>query len=224
MPADVEGMDSQASNTSAQTNGHAASQRPKLIAQLHRRIFHICAASLFPTLILFLPKTPVLTAAVALAAAAVTLDIVRLRAPRVNDVVIWLFRPLIKERERTSPFASTYLLVAAAIVIAVFDKPQAVLAMYFLSLGDPAAAIVGERIRGHRTIDGKSLEGSAAFFVASLAIGSLLLETGLDVTYPVMMVGAAGAMLAELWPPKVEDNFKVPLIAGGVLALTNQFW
>ena len=181
------------------------------------------AASFFPTLYLFVPKAPVLAAAVALFAVAAAGEWLRFRNAGLNALVMRWLRPLTKEKEAASPFASTYLLAATSVAVAAFPQPVAVLALFSLALGDPLAALIGERFGAHR-IAGRSLEGSAAFLLASLGIGGALLGSGLDTTVGVMVVGAVAAALFELAPLGLDDNVKVPLGSGGVMALAHHFW
>ena len=188
-------------------------------AGIQRRIFHLTAGSTFPTLYVFLDKELVLPVAVAAAVAAIVLEVARFRSERLNRVVMRWFGPLTKESEGRAVFGSTWMLVATAICIGVMDRPFAILALYYLSLGDPAAALIGERFGAVR-IGKKSLEGTLAFLTVAVGIGSVLLTGALEATYPVMLIGAGAAALAELTPlAGVDDNFKTPLVAGGVMEL-----
>lgn len=198
----------------------AAAGRPTPIARLERRLFHICAASLFPTLLLFFPRWPVLIAALCLLAAHLAIDGTRLRLPTVNAWACRVFAPLMKERERTEPFAATYLMIATAIAIAAFEPPVAALALYFASIGDPLAALAGQRWGRHR-IGQRSLEGSLAFLAGALSIGTLVTATAGGASYFVMGLGALTATLAELAPLRLDDNLKAPLAAALVMALAS---
>ncbi|MEE9286329.1 MAG: hypothetical protein V3V35_11450 [Dehalococcoidia bacterium] len=193
------------------------------LARIERRIFHLVAGSIFPIALLFAPETPLLIAAIVLAGGAVLGEALRFRVQAFNRWLTRTVRPLMKEGEHATPFASTYLLIATAIIVGTMSAPVAALALFYLSIGDPVAAMVGQRFGAGRLF-GKSLEGSSAFLAAALAIGALLLATELDTTYSVMVVGACAAMLAELAPMRLDDNLKVPLAAGGVMTLTAHFW
>ncbi len=198
-------------------------RKPQSIAGIERRIFHLFAASTFPVALLFAPQTPLLIAAIVLAAGAVLGEALRFRVQAFNDWLTRSVRPLMKQSEEAVPFGSTYVLVSTAIVLGTMSQPVAVLALFFLAIGDPVAAMVGERYGAHRVF-GKSYEGSAAFLAAALAIGALLAATELDTPYSVMVVGAVAAMLAELAPMALDDNIKTPLAAGGVMTLAAHFW
>jgi dolichol kinase len=99
-----------------------------------------------------------------------------------------------------------------------------------MTLGDAAAAIVGQRFgRNRYTIFGttRSFEGSAAMFVVgTLAIwaclrfipGSALSPLTQPYTTTTALVAALGAglvaTLAEAFSPHGTDNLTVPLLAG----------
>ena len=193
------------------------------MAPVQRRVFHLAAASLFPTLFLFAPRTPLLIAAIALTVTVIAGEALRFKVPAFNRRLTRAVRVLMKEREQGAVFGSTYVLIATTVVIGVMDRSIAPLALYFLALGDPAAAIVGERWGRHRFGKG-TLEGSIAFLGAALAIGVVLLATKLDTTVPVMVVGVFAATIVEALPAWLDDNLTVPLAGGGAMALAALAW
>ena len=199
------------------------SHSPLPAARIERRLFHLCAASVLPTLLFFLPRLPVLCLTLALTAVVLVGEGLRFRFPAFNKALLRLVAPLTKEKEQREPFASTYLLIAASLVIALFPKPIAVLALFFLAIGDPLAALVGQRWGRHH-VASRTLEGSAAFALGGLAIGAVLIVGGLEVTWPVLAVGLVVATLAELAPSPIDDNLKVPLAGVAALLLTQRFW
>ena len=104
------------------------------------------------------------------------------------------------------------------LTLLLFPEPAAVAAILFLVLGDVSATAVGERFGRHR-VGAKSLEGTAAFFVAACAAG-LAARVMLGAP-PVgaVIAGAWCAALVELLLPKfANDNLVVPLVAA--LAMT----
>lgn len=195
---------------------------PRPIARLERRLFHLCAASCFPTLLLFYPRLPVFLAALGILAAHLALEGARLRIPAVNAWAVRTFAPLMKERERAEPFAATYLIIATCIAIAAFRADIAALALFFVAIGDPLAALVGQRWGTHR-IGSRTVEGSLAFLGGALAIGVIVTATGSRAGYGLMALGACSAALAELTPLPLDDNLKVPLLSGVVMTLAASF-
>ena len=110
------------------------------------------------------------------------------------------------------------MLVAALIAFLAFDQSVAVLALLFLALGDPTAALVGSRMPGPRLL-GKSPGGTAAFAgVSMLVVLGLSLTGGVDYHWS-MLVGGLLAALVELPPLPVDDNLTIPLASGAVMQL-----
>jgi dolichol kinase len=88
--------------------------------------------------------------------------------------------------------------------------------MFFLSLGDPAAAMVGRRMPGPR-IFGKSPLGTAAFVgVGAGAAAVLIVANGIDHHW-ALWVGAGVAGVVELASIPPDDNLAIPLLAGTVM-------
>ena len=176
-----------------------------------RRVFHLLAGSSLPLGVLFLPLDTVEWLLIAGSLGAVA------AVDRVND---WMVRnlPFFKEAESRQITGATYMWLSATFLVFVFDKEVAVLALLFLSVGDPFAALIG--VRDHRTrMYGKSLVGTAAF--AGVALGTGLLAT-LHPDVPLVWWIAPGALvaaLAEFAPTPFDDNLTVPIASAAAMAL-----
>lgn len=182
-----------------------------------RRVFHLLVGSTIPLGILFLPLDTVEWVLIMVTITAVAIEVLRGLLDSLND---WMVRslPFFKEAESRQITGATYMLLAATLLVFVFDKEIAVLALLFLSVGDPFAALIG--VRDHRTrLYGKSLVGTAAF--ASVALGVGLLAT-LHPDVPLVwwiVPGAIVAALAEFAPLPLDDNLTVPIASAAVMAL-----
>ncbi|MCH8088108.1 MAG: hypothetical protein IIC81_09705 [Chloroflexi bacterium] len=191
-------------------------RRGKGVARVERRLFHIVAGSLFPLLALVLPQWIIILLAATGTGASIVLEISRRRSRRVNDCFTRRFSVLLKESESSQTLGSTYLLAATLLAFLLFDRDVAVLALLFLAVGDPLAALVGQRY-GRARIRKKSVEGSLAFMAGAALVGWLLIAGGLDISLWVVMSGAAVAALVELLSLPPDDNITVPLVAGAVM-------
>lgn len=209
--------------------------------ELPRRLWHIFGGLSLPIAGLLAPHHIFLAALVSITIAAVIMDIVRLRSPRVNQWFVISFRTLLREREISRLNGGTYFLIAASIVFILCDKSIAAIALAFVAVGDPVAGMIGERwgklrvspegedsssfarfprnlrFRGTR---GKSLEGSSACFVACLVIG-VILGGITHVALWVVVVGAICATIIEFLSLVVNDNLSIPLVAAGVMSLVH---
>ena len=146
-------------------------------------------------------------------------EAMRLRFPRVNQRFLTCFRALLREKETSAPTGSAYLLAAASIVFILCDKSIAAIALTFVAVGDPVAGMVGGRW-GRLRIRGKSLEGSGACLVACLVSG-IILATITHVALWLVVIGAVCATAVEFLSPPPNDNFTIPLAAGGIMSLVN---
>ena len=152
----------------------------------------------------------------ALAGAALVVELTRFRLPGLNQVLVRWLKPLLKEAEDRRVTGASYIAVSALVCFLAFDKPIAITALFFLSIGDPAAAIVGSRMGGIRVF-GKSPWGSLAFLAVSVAMVGVLSAAGVVSFHWGLAVGAAVAALVELTPSFLDDNLTVPLVGGAVM-------
>lgn len=183
---------------------------------LLRKIIHLVGGSLLPILGLVLPRAIFLS----LLGAAVLFfwgfDLARWRYPRLNR---WSLIQAIglKPQEQRGLNGASYLLLAALIVFLAFETKVAALALLFLTVGDPVAAVVGRRWGRHR-LRGKSIEGSLAFMVSALVPG-LLLAPAFGLKIGVVILAAGVASLLELLSLPPDDNLIVPPGAALVIFL-----
>ena len=124
----------------------------------------------------------------------------------------FFFGRVLREEEEPTLMGSTYFLFSSILAILLFPKPIAIASLLILTLSDTAAALVGKGI-GQIHIFGKTLEGSAAFFLTSLLIVWL---------YPNLnrfsgTLAALGGTLIELIPIPLNDNLSIPLVTGAIM-------
>ena len=134
---------------SAGSGGMAAQPR------IWRRLFHVVAGSCLPVAGILAPESGFVIALAVLAVGALLLDLSRFGIGPLNRVYLRLMAPLLKSDEESHITGATYMLIAAALVFWLFGKEVGVPVMLYLSLGDPAAAIVGRQMPGPRLL-GKS--------------------------------------------------------------------
>ncbi len=195
-------------------------------AELKRKALHL-GALVIPAGILVLGRTAAVWLLAPLAVFAVTCDVLRTRVPAVHRFINWVFAPIMRPEEQP-PFGgpvvingATWMCVSGALCALLFPEPIAAAALAMLMVGDGAAAVVGRRFgRTRYPFSPKSVEGSAAFFVTAFAAAvpfGLLPPEGVGL--PVLALGAAVAALVEALPVPINDNVRVPLVAGAVMML-----
>jgi dolichol kinase len=153
-----------------------------------------------------------------LAAQGLVLDLVRLKVGWLNALFMRSMASLLKEDEAGHITGATYMLIAALIVFLLYGKEVGIPVMFFLSLGDPAAAMMGRRTPGPRIL-GKSPGGTAAFIgVGAAAVAVLLAADGIDHHW-ALWAGVAVAGVVELVSIPPDDNLAIPLLAGTAMFL-----
>ena len=193
-------------------------------AEVRRKALHLCAL-VIPVGILALGRPLALVLLVPLAVLALVGDWSRQRLVWARDVLHRLFAPLMRPEE-IPPFGervvfngATMMCVAAALCTALFAPAVAAAAMGMQMIGDAAAALVGRRIGRTRWFGSpKSVEGSAAFVATAVAAGLAFAQwPGAQLSLVQIGVGALVAAAAEAVPIPVNDNLRVPLVAGAAM-------
>ena len=138
-------------------------------------------------------------------------EFVARRAPIVN-------RLFVRAEEQVRESAMIPYAIAVLLTILTVPKPAALVAIYTLAIADPLAAVVGIRWGRRRIAQNRSLEGSLAFFGATLVIAVLVLSQTTDA--PWLTAGGAAVTIAlasavcELLPVRIDDNLTIPLFVG----------
>jgi dolichol kinase len=139
-------------------------------------------------------------------------DLARLRSPKLNVLFFRLFPSLASPREMTKIASSTWYLLGAIVVFALFPARLAVPAILVLALADPAASTVG-RLWGRRKIGKGSWLGSTVFAVIAFAILAAYFGPAAAAA-PALIIAAA-----EILPWSLDDNLTVPIVGATALWL-----
>ncbi|NJE11030.1 diacylglycerol/polyprenol kinase family protein [Thermococcus sp. MAR1] len=128
-----------------------------------------------------------------------------------------------RSHERYRVAAHIYFAAAAFIVVYFFPEEIAIGAITIATVGDALAAIIGKSLGRHRFSNGKSLEGSLAYFLS-----------GVVILYPLVgpllaVLGSSAGALVEFYglPPgkspedQLDDNFSNQLAIAIVLYLSS---
>ncbi|MEM0963117.1 MAG: diacylglycerol/polyprenol kinase family protein [Bacteroidota bacterium] len=198
-------------------------------SEVIRKAIHL-GALVLPLAILALPTGPVRIALTVLAVIALGLDVARQRVPAVRQLLVdrtfgWMMRP----EELPAPDAplvfngAVWMCLAAAACAWLFPPDIGAATLAMLMIGDAAAALVGRRY-GRTRWPGtpKSVEGSLAYALAALGTG-LAVDAwpGADLGLGVCLAGAVSGAILEALPIPVNDNLRVPLLAGAAMVLVS---
>jgi dolichol kinase len=138
-------------------------------------------------------------------------EILRFALPPVQRAFTSAFGLLLRDDETKGPHGSLYFLAGVFLSILLFPKNLACVGLVYLAVGDTAAEVVGRRFGRVKLLGPKTLEGTAACFVSSAAVGLFLLP------WPIALVGAAAGTLFELFGTGNIDNATIPVGAAAVM-------
>ena len=142
-------------------------------------------------------------------------DILRHKVTWVKSLFSLFIDSMLRSHEQEGKLTgATWVMIGAVISIILFSKPVAIIALIFMSLGDTAAGLIGQRYGKHK-IWNKSWEGFFGGLLVCIIIGmnySLLPMT-------ISLSGAVAAMVMEIVPIPLDDNFKIPLGAGAIMMM-----
>ncbi|MCF7920357.1 MAG: SEC59/DGK1/VTE5 family protein [Candidatus Cloacimonetes bacterium] len=151
----------------------------------------------------------------------------RIRHRTVKKIYQNLFGIILRKHELSDFTGAVYVMVSAIICIALFPRNIAFMALSFLAIGDTMAAVAGLSF-GKRRLPGsrKSIEGSIGCFVSTFLFGFIyyIFDPDLGIAMSTLAVGALAATLAEGWKLALDDNLKIPIIAGIVMYFSNQIF
>ena len=154
----------------------------------------------------------------------VTMEYLRLNNPKINELTVKLWKPLMRSCEVNKVSGIPYYVGAALLGVAIFPKPVAILSLLYLAFGDPTASLFGVLFgdRSIRFAHGKSLIGclSAVLVcgVVTILYGSTLNLNPSSLAI-LTVVGAFVGGFSELLPLEIDDNFSIPLVSGIALWL-----
>jgi len=142
-------------------------------------------------------------------------DILRHKVAWVKSLFTLFINSMLRGHEQEGKLTgATWVMIGAVISIILFSKPVAIIALIFMSLGDTTAGLIGQRFGKHKIGD-KTWEG---FF------GGLIICIIIALNFPflplmVSLSGAITAMIMELIPIPLDDNFKIPLGSGAIMMM-----
>lgn len=200
-------------------------ERFKRRSDIHwaRKIWHILGVS---SIALIYTQVSERTAIISLFMAwllFVPMDFLRPKYPALNDFVVSIFKPIMRQSEIQKMSGTAYLITGLLFAVSFFPRPIALLTMLFLAFADPIASYIGIRYGKDKIWGEKSLQGSlAAFVVCAILTFAYLATHGMMIDRIVMvsLIGGLIGSFAELIPIwKLDDNLTLPVISATALWL-----
>jgi len=147
----------------------------------------------------------------------IPMDFIRKKIPTLNEIILQIFGPIVRENEVRGIAGTTYLLAGVLIVYLFFPRTIVLLTLLYLAFADPIASYVGIKYGRDKLFQNKSLQGSfAAFLVCAGLTYFVLHHKGLmlDRALLVSILGGFIGAAAEAIPiGKLDDNFSIPVVS-----------
>jgi diacylglycerol kinase (CTP) len=156
------------------------------------------------------------------------IDILRQRSSKLNDLVIHLFKPFMRQSELNQISGNTYLILGVLSILLIFPREIVALTILFLAFADPIASFFGVKFGKDKIWGDKSLQGFlAAFITCSLvAFGFLYYNNIMSdrLLLVSLIAGIIGAISELIQIGKLDDNFSLPVLsATGLFVLFHLF-
>jgi len=206
-------------NTSKKKQAAPTSTRKSL--QLPRRFFHCISGLISGTIyMLFLTHQQAIYILGGLASVIYILEQIRINYPNQPGLNI-INKYFLRAEEHLKESAAIPYIMALLLTIITFPKSIALTAIFTLAIADPLSAIIGIKFGKHKIVEGKSLEGSAAFLLSTMTVCFLIFIALPENTFwPVLanafFLGLFGAAF-EMIPLKLDDNLTIPLFTATIL-------
>jgi len=180
--------------------------------ELLRKLIHL-TSSLFPlSYYFFLSREQMLWLLVLTTSGMITGELLRHYFPFFRNLYNRYLGLVTRDYELSSKWTgATFMMIGMLLTVYLFEKDAAVPAILFLTIGDPAAALIGRKY-GTQKFFGKSVEGSLAFYLSAAAI--ILILT--DFSWAGLFVALAAAFI-EFLPLGLDDNLLIPVLSGYLL-------
>ena len=142
-------------------------------------------------------------------------DITRHRIVWIQSIFKYFFNDMLRGHEQRGHLTgATWVIIGSLISILIFTKHVAIIALIFMSLGDTAAGLIGQKFGKHK-VGNKTWEG----FLGGLIICIIVAINFPFLPLKISLVGALMAMIMELLPIPLDDNFKIPLGSGAIMMM-----
>ena len=203
--------------------------RDRSRTHIERRLYHMgMGLTCFSLYAFILNRVEALWTLLIVGGPFVLFDVLRFYSPQLNELTLRLFGNIMRREELRRVSGNTFFIIGLILVTLFFPKPIVLLSVFYLAVGDPVAAIVGTMWGRHKLPGGrKSIEGALANFSLS-ALGTFVFAVSylkLSPAQSCMLAGVGGtaSVIAEALPLPIDDNFTIPVVSAGVLAIAFYF-
>ncbi len=150
------------------------------------------------------------------------LDIFRFLNKQTNVLLTEKTTAIFRKGEEKRFSSMTIFLISTFLILLFFEMEIAITSLMFLVFGDMFAKVFGLAY-GRRKLFEKTLEGSLANIGAVIIFGYMLFFI-LDIPLILLISGGIAAVLIEVLPIGINDNFTIPIISGAVMTAVKIFF
>ena len=197
--------------------------------ELLRKSIHLMSLSI-PISYIFLTKETMLYIFIPFAIAITLFDILSQRVKFFTKLLLSFFGKMLRPHELRGEGTfngATWVIISAAICVAIFPKVIMITGFTILIISDIFAALIGRKY-GKRPLFDKSWEGTASFIITAMLIVFIYYSVfSLPNSYLIAGVVAAivgGFVEAVSNVVKVDDNFSIPISVGVVMLIFEYFY
>lgn len=154
-------------------------------------------------------------------------EFLRLRNDKLNQLIMIVLKPIMRESERNSVSGMPFYALGVSLSLFFFPERIAILSVLFLIFADPIASFCGILYGRDKILPNKSLQGTIAAFtvcyIVTLVYGLIHSVPSMDLLIFSIIAGLIGSV-SELCSQFVDDNLCIPVISGLGLFLLNFFF
>lgn len=182
--------------------------------EIFRKLIHL-SSLIYPIIyFLFFTKIEMILIIGIIMIFVIITDLIRVNSKWLNAI----FHTMLRDGEKRGGFSgATFFMIGTFLTVVLFSKNIAIASLCILVISDTAAAIFGKMIKSKKILGQKSVAGSFAFLLSSVALTSFLFYSlitnynALHVIIPCLLT-----TIAELFAKKIniDDNILIPITFG----------
>lgn len=190
--------------------------------QIMRRLFHMANGFAIATLYLVsFSHSQMVHFLGTIACLLYLVEQVRVNYPETAAKLLPFTRFIIRAEEQLKESAMVPFAMAVLLTIITFPKHIALVGIYSLAFADPLSAIIGIRFGKHKISPTRSIEGSAAFLVATF-LSSYIILCGYSGAFTsaaffVSLLLSLICTIFDMIPLNIDDNLTIPLFTSATL-------
>ena len=190
--------------------------------ELRRQLIH-AATAVIPLLYYFFPDFGPLTGQqwvmilfVVFGGLFIFADFYRSKSPFVKKAFMFFVSPFIRDVEEDKMTAASHIAITFFLVLAIFPIEISVPACMLLSVADSASGIFGRWLGKHTWFKHYTIEGTAAFIIAGLAM--FMIGFSYIPVWKAAVVVVFCALFEGLFD-RFDDNIVIPVAAAVLLMM-----